>query len=254
MLYKKKKVTLTRFASFQRYVILPLQNFRVPYPGTLHSLSSRTFFLLSCYCDCRKLRSTRPGWIPVALRLYHFFLKSVTSINERKETRITERLFNTESRLNRLHYSCPFVTCVVQNEPLFSFSVWFVSRELSYAFIWPYVLYVCFFVGRRSRVGWRKVYNCIIAQVALNKFTALLGCVNVGGREISVCRLSYATFTALYHRCSVSSCGDANKNYYVVVDNFFCTQGNANNCDWYVLNTSGLIFREDDAKHLCHIC
>jgi hypothetical protein len=62
--------------------------------------------------------------------------------------------------------------------------------------------------------------------------------------------LSCATFTAVYHCCSVSSCGDANKNHYVVVDNFFCTQRNTNNCDWYVLNTSGLIFREDDEKHL----
>ena len=141
------------------------------------------------------------------------------------------------------------MTCVVQNKPPFSFSVWFVSRELSYALIWPYVL--CLFLcGRRGGVGWRKVYSCIITQVALNKFTALLGCVNVGGREISVCHLSYATFTALYHCYSVSSCADANKNYYVVVDNFFCAQRNTNNCDLYVLNTSCLIFREDDAKHL----
>lgn len=144
------------------------------------------------------------------------------------------------------------MTCVVQNKPLFSFSVWFVYRELSYALIWPSVLcvFVCFCVAGGGGVGWRKVYSCIFAQVALNKFTPLLGCVNVGGREISVCLLSYATFTALYHCYSVSSFGDANKSYYVVVDNFFCTQRNTNNCDWYVLNTSGLIFREDDAKHL----
>jgi len=48
---------------------------------------------------------------------------------------------------------------------------------------------MCFFVDRGSGVGWRKVYSCIIAQVALNKFTELLGCVNVGSREISACHL-----------------------------------------------------------------
>jgi hypothetical protein len=50
--------------------------------------------------------------------------------------------------------------------------------------------FVCFFVDGGGGVSWRNVYSCIIAQVALNKFTALLGCVNVGGREISACHLS----------------------------------------------------------------
>ena len=110
--------------------------------------------------------------------------------------------------------------------------------------------FVCFFVDRGGGVGWRNVYSCIIARLALNKFTALLGCVNVGGQEISACHLSCATFTSLYHCYSVPSCGDANKNYYVVANNLFCTQRNTDNSDWYVQNTSGLIFGEDDAKHL----
>jgi len=61
-----KKSYINPICFFFKDVILPLQNLGAPYPGALHSLSSRKFLFCRVIGDCRKLKSMRSGWIPVA--------------------------------------------------------------------------------------------------------------------------------------------------------------------------------------------